>query len=72
VVFLWLKIPVSVCDGREKSMDIVKSKELQRENKPKTSALLTNLLDILKKNEPELCSPALKRLEARREFLHHQ
>jgi hypothetical protein len=56
----------------EKAMDIEKSKEYQWENKPNTSALLTTLLELLKKEDPELCSPALRRLEARRECPRHQ
>ena len=41
------------------------------ENKGDKSALLTNMLELLKKKEPELCSPALKRLEERREHRHN-
>jgi hypothetical protein len=48
------------------------SKESQWENKPNTSALLTTLLELLKKKEPELCSPALRRLEAHRARYRHQ
>jgi hypothetical protein len=41
------------------------------ENKIDKSALLTNMLELLKEKEPELCSPALKRLEERREHRHN-
>jgi hypothetical protein len=56
---------------REKSVDIEKSKESQWENKPNTSALLTTLLEFLKKKEPELYSSALRRLEAHRGCPRH-
>ena len=57
---------------RENSVDIEKSKESQWEDKPNTSALLTTLLELLKKKEPELCSPALRRLETYRERHRNQ
>lgn len=48
-------------------MDIEKSKDYQWEKQPSTSALLSTLLELLKKEDPELWSPALRMLKARRE-----
>ena len=42
-----------------------------RENNPDSSALVTTLLELLIKKEPELCSPALRSLQARRECPRH-
>jgi hypothetical protein len=53
-------------------MDIEKSNEFQWANKPNTSTLLTTLLELLKKEEPELRSPALMKLEKRRECSHYR
>jgi hypothetical protein len=53
-------------------MDTERSNEFQWANKPNTSTLLTALLELLQKEEPELCSPALMRLEKRRECSHYK
>jgi hypothetical protein len=37
-----------------------------RGNNPETSVLVTALLTFLKEKEPELCSPALRKLETSR------
>jgi len=47
-------------------MYLKKSKQPPWENNPDSSALVTTLLELLKEKEPELCSPALRRLEALR------
>jgi hypothetical protein len=53
------------------SLDIEKSMESLRDNELTISTLITTLLELLKKKEPELCLPSLRKLEARRECPHH-
>lgn len=52
-------------------MYLKNSRQPHGKNNPDTSALLTALLGLLKEKKPELCSPALRRLETRRERRRH-
>jgi hypothetical protein len=53
------------------SLDIEKSMESLRDNELTISTLIITLLELLKKKEPELCLPSLRKLEARRECPRH-